>query len=119
MISSTRDPATSRGSSAVSLPLLDEQTETALRIERAGLMADAGMSDAATTHFRRPAERAVTRDERARITLAVERLYPAAQSVVELGGQDAKIIVVHTDETTGRKKKSPSMNDKCAGARAR
>ena len=49
------------------------------------------------------------------VSLAVERLYPAAQSVVELGGQDAKIIVFHTDQTTGRKKKSPSMNDKCAG----
>ena len=69
MITSTRDPATSRRSSAVSLPLLDEQTETALAFERAALMADAGMSGAATTHFRRPAERAVTRDERARITL--------------------------------------------------
>lgn len=49
------------------------------------------------------------------VSLAVERLYPDVQSVIELGGQDAKIIVFHTDETTGRKKKSPSMNDKCAG----
>lgn len=49
------------------------------------------------------------------VSLAVERLYPDAQSVVELGGQDAKIIVFRTDESTGRKKKIPSMNDKCAG----
>lgn len=49
------------------------------------------------------------------VCLAVERLYPNVQSVVELGGQDAKIIVFKTDETTGRTKKSPSMNDKCAG----
>ncbi len=49
------------------------------------------------------------------VSLAVERLYPNVQSVVELGGQDAKIIVFKTDEITGRTKKSPSMNDKCAG----
>ncbi len=49
------------------------------------------------------------------VSLAVERLYPDVQSVVELGGQDAKIIVFKTDTSTGRKKKIPSMNDKCAG----
>jgi predicted CoA-substrate-specific enzyme activase len=49
------------------------------------------------------------------VSLAVERLHPDVQSVVELGGQDAKIIVFTTDEATGRKRKSPSMNDKCAG----
>ncbi|MEK7794616.1 MAG: BadF/BadG/BcrA/BcrD ATPase family protein, partial [Candidatus Hydrogenedentota bacterium] len=49
------------------------------------------------------------------VSLAVEKLYPDVQSVVELGGQDAKIIVFKEDETTGRKKKIPSMNDKCAG----
>ncbi len=49
------------------------------------------------------------------VSLAVERLYPDVHSVVELGGQDAKIIVFTTDESTGRKKASPSMNDKCAG----
>jgi len=36
-------------------------------------------------------------------------------SVIELGGQDAKIIVFKDDDETGRKKKIPSMNDKCAG----
>lgn len=49
------------------------------------------------------------------VSLAVEKYYPDVQSVVELGGQDAKIIVFKTDEETGRKKKIPSMNDKCAG----
>src|SRR5277367_6212629 len=32
-----------------------------------------------------------------------------------VGAQDAKIIVFKDDEETGRKKKIPSMNDKCAG----
>lgn len=49
------------------------------------------------------------------VSLAVEKLYPDVQSVVELGGQDAKIIVFKPDEQTGKKKKIPSMNDKCAG----
>src|SRR5690606_29013555 len=49
------------------------------------------------------------------VSLAVEKYYPDVQSVVELGGQDAKIIVFKTDEETGKKKKIPSMNDKCAG----
>ena len=40
---------------------------------------------------------------------------PSAASVIELGGQDAKIIIFKTDPETGRKKKMPSMNDKCAG----
>ncbi|MCB9849336.1 MAG: CoA activase [Phycisphaerales bacterium] len=49
------------------------------------------------------------------VSLAVEKLYPEVQSVIELGGQDAKIIVFKEDEETGKKKKIPSMNDKCAG----
>src|SRR5689334_348476 len=49
------------------------------------------------------------------VSLAVEKLHPEVNSVIELGGQDAKIIVFKTDENTGRKKKIPSMNDKCAG----
>jgi activator of 2-hydroxyglutaryl-CoA dehydratase len=35
-------------------------------------------------------------------------------SVIELGGQDAKIIIFKTDEKTGEKTATPSMNDKCA-----
>jgi predicted CoA-substrate-specific enzyme activase len=49
------------------------------------------------------------------VSLAVEKLYPSCNSVVELGGQDAKIIIFKEDKETGRKKKIPSMNDKCAG----
>ncbi|MEW5975572.1 MAG: BadF/BadG/BcrA/BcrD ATPase family protein [Acidobacteriota bacterium] len=49
------------------------------------------------------------------VSLAVEKLHPEVFSVIELGGQDAKIIIFRNDEETGRKKKIPSMNDKCAG----
>ncbi|MFB3915534.1 MAG: BadF/BadG/BcrA/BcrD ATPase family protein [Terriglobales bacterium] len=49
------------------------------------------------------------------VALAVEKLYPTCGSVVELGGQDAKIIIFKEEPETGRKKKIPSMNDKCAG----
>ncbi len=49
------------------------------------------------------------------VSLAVERLFPDVRSVIELGGQDAKIIVFREDPETGRLKKIPSMNDKCAG----
>ncbi len=49
------------------------------------------------------------------VSLAVEKLYPETMSVIELGGQDAKIIIFKEDPETGKKKKVPSMNDKCAG----
>jgi predicted CoA-substrate-specific enzyme activase len=49
------------------------------------------------------------------VALAVEKLHPEVYSVIELGGQDAKIIVFKDDSESGRKKKIPSMNDKCAG----
>ncbi len=49
------------------------------------------------------------------VSLAVEKLHPQVNSVIELGGQDAKIIVFKEDAESGRKKKIPSMNDKCAG----
>lgn len=49
------------------------------------------------------------------VSLAVEKFYPKTLSVIELGGQDAKIIVFKEDPETGKKKKIPSMNDKCAG----
>ena len=49
------------------------------------------------------------------VSLAVENLYPDAGSVIELGGQDAKIIIWFTDAESGNKRKIPSMNDKCAG----
>src|SRR5512144_1450908 len=48
------------------------------------------------------------------IALVVEEKHPDVHSVIELGGQDAKIILFR-DDGTGRRKKLPSMNDKCAG----
>jgi activator of 2-hydroxyglutaryl-CoA dehydratase/predicted nucleotide-binding protein (sugar kinase/HSP70/actin superfamily) len=53
--------------------------------------------------------------EVAAVALAVERLHPTVRSIVELGGQDAKIIVFRDDPITGRRNKFSSMNDKCAG----
>lgn len=48
------------------------------------------------------------------VTMAVEELHPQAGSVVELGGQDAKIIIFKENEKTGGKHAITSMNDKCA-----
>jgi activator of 2-hydroxyglutaryl-CoA dehydratase/predicted nucleotide-binding protein (sugar kinase/HSP70/actin superfamily) len=48
------------------------------------------------------------------VTLAVEILHPDCGSVIELGGQDAKIIMFTVDEKTGDRVAVPSMNDKCA-----
>jgi predicted CoA-substrate-specific enzyme activase len=48
------------------------------------------------------------------VTLAVEHLHPDVLSVIELGGQDAKIIMFKEDANTGQKTASTSMNDKCA-----
>ncbi len=47
------------------------------------------------------------------VTLAVEKLHPDVGSVIELGGQDAKIIIFTAAED-GTKTAVPSMNDKCA-----
>jgi activator of 2-hydroxyglutaryl-CoA dehydratase/predicted nucleotide-binding protein (sugar kinase/HSP70/actin superfamily) len=51
------------------------------------------------------------------VTLAVEKLHPDVGSVVELGGQDAKIIIFREqlrDDGTREKTAITSMNDKCA-----
>ncbi len=48
------------------------------------------------------------------VTLAVEHLHPDVGSVIELGGQDAKIIMFKVDAKTGEKTPNASMNDKCA-----
>jgi predicted CoA-substrate-specific enzyme activase len=48
-------------------------------------------------------------------SLMVERHCPEASAFVEIGGQDAKIVILRKDPETGRIKKIPSMNDKCAG----
>jgi predicted CoA-substrate-specific enzyme activase len=53
--------------------------------------------------------------EVAAVSLAVETSYPEVRSVIELGGQDAKIIVFQKGSVQGRRKKIASMNDKCAG----
>src|SRR5690349_5605803 len=48
------------------------------------------------------------------VTLAVEKLHPDVGSVIELGGQDAKIIMFKQNNETGDKTAQTSMNDKCA-----
>jgi len=48
------------------------------------------------------------------VTMAVEKLHPDVGSVIELGGQDAKIIIFKENEKTGDKQATTSMNDKCA-----
>ncbi len=48
------------------------------------------------------------------VTLAVEHGHPDVRSVIELGGQDAKIIMFKEDARTGQKTAGTSMNDKCA-----
>jgi len=47
------------------------------------------------------------------VTVAVEHLHPDVQSVIELGGQDAKILHFKPAKK-GRKNVVASMNDKCA-----
>jgi len=53
--------------------------------------------------------------EVAAVSLAVETSYPNVRSVIELGGQDAKMIVFQESDLQGKRKKIASMNDKCAG----
>ncbi len=48
------------------------------------------------------------------VALAVEKLHPDVNSVVELGGQDAKIILFKENPETGERQVVTSMNDKCA-----
>jgi activator of 2-hydroxyglutaryl-CoA dehydratase/predicted nucleotide-binding protein (sugar kinase/HSP70/actin superfamily) len=48
------------------------------------------------------------------VTMAVEMLHPDVGSVVELGGQDAKIIMFRQPSATGDRTVTASMNDKCA-----
>jgi activator of 2-hydroxyglutaryl-CoA dehydratase/predicted nucleotide-binding protein (sugar kinase/HSP70/actin superfamily) len=48
------------------------------------------------------------------VTMAVEKLHPDVGSVIELGGQDAKIIMFKKNNETGDKTAQTSMNDKCA-----
>ncbi|MCK4709589.1 MAG: CoA activase, partial [Gammaproteobacteria bacterium] len=48
------------------------------------------------------------------VAMAVEKLHPDVSSVVELGGQDAKIIIFKENNETGERQIITSMNDKCA-----
>jgi predicted CoA-substrate-specific enzyme activase len=48
-------------------------------------------------------------------SLMVEKHCPQASAFVEIGGQDAKIVVLNREPASGRINKTPSMNDKCAG----
>ncbi len=48
------------------------------------------------------------------VSMAVEKLHPDVASIVELGGQDAKIIFVRRNPETGQVQFDASMNDKCA-----
>ncbi len=47
------------------------------------------------------------------VSLAVETFHPDVNSVAELGGQDAKMIL--WINSAGKRRKVSSMNDKCAG----
>jgi predicted CoA-substrate-specific enzyme activase len=49
------------------------------------------------------------------VSFAVEHFFPKVNSVIELGGQDSKIIVFQEMHRGGQRKKIASMNDKCAG----
>lgn len=49
------------------------------------------------------------------VAVATERCHPEANAVVELGGQDAKMIVWTVDRATGIRRRFSSMNDRCAG----
>ena len=46
---------------------------------------------------------------------AVNHFYPETSTVIELGGQDAKIIIFKEEDVAGVRNKFLSMNDKCAG----
>ncbi len=48
------------------------------------------------------------------VTMAAEHLHPDVGSVIELGGQDAKIIIFKTNPETGDRQSLSTMNDKCA-----
>ena len=48
------------------------------------------------------------------VNMAVEALHPDVGSVIELGGQDAKIIIFKENPETGERQAITSMNDKCA-----
>ncbi len=48
------------------------------------------------------------------VSLAARRYFPGARSVVDLGGQDAKIVIFRENGKPGELTTIASMNDKCA-----
>jgi len=50
------------------------------------------------------------------LALAVQRRFPRAATVMELGGHDAKMIFYQQDEGSGARRRVCTMNDKCAGS---
>jgi predicted CoA-substrate-specific enzyme activase len=53
--------------------------------------------------------------EVAAVSLAVETYHPEVHSVIELGGQDAKMIFFQESGSKAQRRKFATMNDKCAG----
>ena len=53
--------------------------------------------------------------EVAAVSSAVEKAHPSVRAVIELGGQDAKMILFQDSLLEGSRKKIATMNDKCAG----
>lgn len=49
------------------------------------------------------------------VATAVERDYPEVRAAVDLGGQDAKIVIWQNDPITGQIRRFTNMNEKCAG----
>ena len=69
VISNSRERHPNGSGPVAPLPMLHDEIEAALRAERSALMAEAGLDSGPTAHFRRPAERPVTRAERDRVTI--------------------------------------------------
>lgn len=53
--------------------------------------------------------------EVAAVSIAVEKAYPEVRTVIELGGQDAKMILFQDGSQGTPRRKIATMNDKCAG----
>ena len=49
------------------------------------------------------------------VAAAVENDFPEARAAIDLGGQDAKLIVWQTDPVTAHRRRFTNMNEKCAG----
>ena len=49
------------------------------------------------------------------VAAAVENDFPEARAAIDLGGQDAKLIVWQTDPGTAHRRRFTNMNEKCAG----